>query len=338
MKRFFAIATFLFSAAVVAAPPVAAPPPATQQYIRQLGVGMVVDWARTEQGIREFDPLVVRDFSQRGIHHVRIRVAGAATEQHLLHLRKIVEACEQYGVIPIISYQAEAFRNDPSLENARGVVAWWRTVTGYFAGVSPQLGFDVIFEPGDKFNRNPAPLNRLYDQVLKAIHTISPQRVVFIAPHLRAAPEALASLKWPFHNNGVTLAEWHIFPWGPVKSNGKYPWTTGTLLERASIRARIHAALRWQQKTGLYSWLGAWSAGEIARNASLKNPVAFATFMACELQKARIPYAINPDTWFYDGEEGNWRTRMQPLLDAMIKPDCSTFKNAQPDVKPGRSG
>jgi hypothetical protein len=26
--------------------------------------------------------------------------------------------------------------------------------------------------------------------------------------------------------------------------------------------------------------------------------------MACELQKAKIPYAINADFQFYDGEEG----------------------------------
>jgi hypothetical protein len=32
--------------------------------------------------------------------------------------------------------------------------------------------------------------------------------------------------------------------------------------------------------------------------------MAFARFMACELKKAKIPYAINADTQFYDGEEG----------------------------------
>ena len=54
---------------------------------------------RTERGIREFDPLVVRDFQAKGIHYVRIRVAGEPTEARLIHLRKLVEACEQYGVI-----------------------------------------------------------------------------------------------------------------------------------------------------------------------------------------------------------------------------------------------
>ena len=30
---------------------------------------MDVDWARTERGIREFDPLEVRDFRAKGISH-----------------------------------------------------------------------------------------------------------------------------------------------------------------------------------------------------------------------------------------------------------------------------
>lgn len=46
---------------------------------------------------------MVRDFRAKGISHVRIRVADEPTEARLIHLRKLVEACEQYGVIPIIA-------------------------------------------------------------------------------------------------------------------------------------------------------------------------------------------------------------------------------------------
>lgn len=48
--------------------------------------------------------------SGEGIRHVRIRVAGEPTEARLIHLRKLVEACEQYGVIPIIAYQADEYK------------------------------------------------------------------------------------------------------------------------------------------------------------------------------------------------------------------------------------
>ena len=60
--------------------------------------------------------------------------------------------------------------------------------------------------------------------------------------------------------------------------------------------------------------------------------------MACELKKAKIPYAINADTQFYDGEEGAWRPAHEPLLRAMIAPDCETpgqtvVKSLAPGVK-----
>ena len=36
--------------------------------------------------------------------------------------------------------------------------------------------------------------------------------------------------------------------------------------------------------------------------------------MACELQRVNIPYAINADTQFYDGEEGAWRPALEPRV------------------------
>lgn len=316
----------LTSAAVCAAEP----PLTAARYAQQLGVGMDVDWARTEQGIREFDPLVVRDFKAKGLTHVRIRVAGEPTEARLIHLRKLVEACEQYGVIPIIAYQADEYKKDPSAGNEQEVVNWWVAVAHYFRQRSPLLGFDLIYEPAEKLNHNQASLNRVYDKTIRAIHAIDPQRMIFVAPRLRAAPEELSSLKLPPQSQNYVLAEWHIFPWGPLKNNGKYPWTSGTGAEKAAIRARINTALHWQQKTGHVSWVGGWSPGETIKNTPSSSQVAFARFMACELNRAKIPYAINTDMQFYDGEEGAWRPLQESLLNTLIAPECEN-----PGDKPG---
>jgi len=305
------------------------PRPAAQ-YAQQLGVGMDVDWALTERGIREFDPLVVRDFYNAGIRHVRIRVASSLTEARLIHLRKLVEACEAYGVIPVISYQADAFKARPDAANEAQLVAWWTTVGHFFARTHPLLGFDVIYEPADKLNHDLPALNRAYLKIVKTLHDIDPQRMIFIAPRMRAAPEELAALKLPAHSQNYLLAEWHIFPSGPQKNNGKYPWTSGTPAEKAAIRARINSALRWQQKSGHLSWVGGWSPGESIKKVPGSAQIAFARFMACELTKAKIPYAINADTAFYDGEEGAWRPALEPLLQVMIAPDCE-----KPDTTPG---
>ncbi|EOC0279158.1 cellulase family glycosylhydrolase, partial [Cronobacter sakazakii] len=212
MKTLLPLAFLLLFTSAHAAPPASASEPlSAQRYSAQLGVGMDVDWARTERGIREFDPLAVRDFQQRGIRHVRVRVAGDATEERLIHLRKIVEACERYDIIPIISYQADAFKADPSAQNAAKVAAWWSTVANYFGSEHPLLGFDLIYEPADKLNHNPQQLNRLYGDVIKTIHRIDAQRMIFIAPRFRAVPEDLSILKLPPQSSHYVLAQWHIF-------------------------------------------------------------------------------------------------------------------------------
>ncbi|EAM2676562.1 hypothetical protein E2S48_10070 [Salmonella enterica] len=321
------IASLMLTSAVVYAKPM---PLTAARYAQQLGVGMDVDWARTERGIREFDPLVVRDFKAKGLTHVRIRVAGAPTEARLIHLRKLVEACEYYGVIPIIAYQADAYKTDPSASHEKELINWWSVVARYFGQTSPLLGFDLIYEPADKLNHNMASLNRVYDKTIRLIHAIDPQRMIFVAPRMRAAPEDLSALKLPAQSQNYVLAEWHIFPWGPLKSGGKYPWTSGTAAEKAAIRARINAAVRWQHKTGHASWVGGWAPGESIKMTPVASQFAFARFMACELKKAHIPYAINADTQFYDGEEGAWRPAQEPLLNAMIAPECET-----PGKKPG---
>ncbi|WP_105693630.1 cellulase family glycosylhydrolase [Cronobacter dublinensis] len=325
MNKLPALALLLIFTTAHAAPPARADEPLTaQRYAAELGVGMDVDWARTDRGIREFDPLAVRDFQQRGIRHVRVRVAGDATEERLIHLRKIVEACERYNIIPIISYQADAFKADPSAQNAAKVVAWWSAVANYFGEQHPLLGFDVIYEPAERLNHNPQQLNRLYSDVIKTLHHADAQRMIFIAPRFRAVPEDLPMLKLPPQSSHYVLAQWHIFPWGPLRANGKYPWTSGTAAEKAAIRERINSARRWQQKTGHVSWVGEWSAAQTVKTTPSAATLAFASFMACELKKAGIPYALNAANQFYDGEEGAWRPVQAPLLDTMINPTCVT--------------
>lgn len=61
LKPFIATAILLSSGWAIAAEP----PLTAARYAQMLGVGMDVDWARTERGIREFDPLVVRDFRRK---------------------------------------------------------------------------------------------------------------------------------------------------------------------------------------------------------------------------------------------------------------------------------
>jgi hypothetical protein len=207
-------------------------------------------------------------------------------------------------------------------------------MANYFGTEHPMLGFDLIYEPSDKLNHDLSALNRAYENIIKTIHDIDPQRMIFIAPRLRAAPEDLMSLKLPGRSQNYLLAEWHIFPWGPLKNNGKYPWTSGTAAEkRQSEHALTPRCTGSKNRSRNLGWR--LVGGETIKSPPGESQLAFAAFMACELNKAQIPFALNADTQFYDGEEGAWRPTTEPLLKAIISPDCEKA-DAKPDRREGK--
>lgn len=126
-------------------------------------------------------PLVVRDFRAKGISHVRIRVADEPTEAWLIHLRKLVEACEQYGVIRLSRIRRTAIKTIKA-DNEKEVTDWWIAVAHYFGGnVRRCWAFDLIYEPADKLNHNAASLNGCMKNH-QGQSGIDADRMIFIAP------------------------------------------------------------------------------------------------------------------------------------------------------------
>jgi hypothetical protein len=108
------------------------------RYAQQLGVG----WMSTGR-----EPSAVSVSSIRLSSVISMRKGFAMcvsawpilTEARLIHLRKLVEACEKYGVIPIISYQATNIKR-AGCEKRKRAGGWWSTVANYFGSEHPLLG------------------------------------------------------------------------------------------------------------------------------------------------------------------------------------------------------
>ncbi len=335
MKRFasitFALIAFLIGGCVAAigqtavSPSVAheAPiPPA--QYVKLMGVGMDVDWANTTRGIEFYSSKAVAAFKAKGFSHVRIRVKGDATAQFLEHLDRVINDCLNVGLIPVLAYSATAFKNDPSPENMEKVVNWWGTIARRYSDYSPLLSFDLIIEVAGPLNNQPSILNEVYERTVAEIRKTNPTRIIFISPRMWSSPEYLSDLKIPTQANGYLMAEWHFYAAGPSKTNPQKLWTTGTEYEENLIRQKIAIALNWQKTTGIYTWVGAWMPGNYnhGNDYSVSEQVKFANFMACQLDEAHIPFAINADTHFYDRETNQWIPRMEPVVEAVLHPHC----------------
>jgi hypothetical protein len=306
-------------------------PISPQKYQAMLGKGMDVDWSKTRKGRDNYNDQTVPDFKKIGLSHVRIRIQDDVNEQLLRQLDRQIADCLKSGIIPVIAYQGDKFKNNPSDADLQKVVAWWKTVAERFKNVSPLVSFDLLIEVTDALNDNQPQLDKLYELAVTEIRKTNPTRIIFISPRVRSDPANLKDLKIPTKANGYLMAEWHFYASGPSKTNPKKLWITGTTAEKQIILDKIKAATDWSKSNGIPTWVGAWMAGDYndGNNYSVEEQVVFARFVTCELTKAGIPFAVNSDTKFYDRQSNSWIQSMQPVIKEILNTNCGIVSNPQ---------
>lgn len=299
-------------------------PVTPDEYVRLLGEGIDVDWVKTSKGESSYNIKMVSDFKKIGFEHVRIRITEKTSKDELSHLEKVIKDCLNENLIPVIAYQAEFFKEEPTDENLDKVVEWWDSVATKFKSTSPLLSFDIIIEVTDALNKEPEILNKLYEKAVTTIRKTNPTRLIFISPRLRSDPEYLTELKIPTNHNNFLMAETHFYASGPSKTNAKKKWTTGTVNEKELILNKIKQIIEWQEKTKIYTWIGAWMPGDYADGNSFteQEQIVFANFMTCELSKKKIPFAINADHHFYDATKNEWIKEKQKVLKTILTTKC----------------
>ena len=285
-------------------------------YVKILGKGLDVDWSKTKDGRKYYNEETAKDFKKAGISHVRIRIADNAEDELLKNLDKQINDCLENGIIPIIAYQADEFKNNPNEQNIQEVVNWWSTVAERYKDYSHLLSFDLLIEATDALNKQPEKLNEIYERLVTEIRKTNPNRIIMISPRLRSDAQYLKELKIPTKHNGYLMAEWHFYASGPSKTNERKLWTVGTYEEKQLINDKINEALLWQKQTGIPTWVGAWMPGNYndGNNYSIEEQVVFAKYMTTQLVQADIPFAVNSDTKYYDRENNKWITEMEPVF------------------------
>jgi hypothetical protein len=295
-----------------------------KDYQSQLGKGIDVDWVKTSKGSQTYNKKMVSDFKKIGFSHVRIRVTENTEKDNLKHLENVVNDCLSENLIPIIAYQADFFKNDPTTENLNKVVDWWGAVATHFKNTSHKLSFDIIIEVTDALNKEPEILNQLYENAVTEIRKTNSNRIIFISPRMRSDPEYLPELKIPTKHNDFLMVETHFYAAGPSKTNPKKQWTTGTANEKKLVDQKIRQVLGWQTKNKILCWIGAWMPGDYADENSftLDDQKSFAQYMTCQLTKNKIPFAINADHHFYDAKNNEWNEKRKTILETILQTNC----------------
>lgn len=290
------------------------------EYQKMLGRGIDVDWSKTNKGMEYYNEKAVKDFAAAGISHVRIRVSQNADDELFANLDRQINDCLANGLIPVLAYQADAFKNDPTEKNLRQAVEWWEKTAERYQSYSNLLSFDLLIEVTDQLSKEPDTLNRFYEEAVAAVRRTNPDRILMISPRMRSDAAYLTELTIPSQHNGYLMAEWHFYASGPSKTNERKLWTTGTPEERKLIQDKIALALAWQESTGIPTWVGAWMPGNYndGNDYSISEQVDFARFVSESLDVAGIPFAVNSDTKFYQRETASWITEMHPVFQTIF--------------------
>ncbi len=263
------------------------------QYRDLMKVGIDVDWAKTASGIAAYNEQAVIDFKNRGISLARIRVANDMSTTLLDHLDRIVKDCIKHNITPVIAYQADAFKNDPTnITFLDAAVSWWGAVAIKFKDYSPKLSFNLMIECSDELNNNNAKLNEYMEKTSAKVRETNTKRIIFISPRKLSHPDYLKELVIPSKANGYLMAETHFYAAGPSKTNPNKLWTTGTAAEKKLITDIVDTAYAWQTRMNIPIWIGAWmpadydgTDGNYTSSYTVPEQVVFAGFVGCTLKK-----------------------------------------------------
>ena len=136
-------------------------------------------------------------------------------------LDRAIDDCLDCGVIPVLAYQADDMKNQPTQKNIDRVADWWQTVAERYRDKSYRLSFDLVIEVTNALNDKPELLNDIYEQLVSVVRKSNHDRILMISPRLRSDSAYLSDLEIPSDANGYLMAEWHFYAAGPSKTNEK---------------------------------------------------------------------------------------------------------------------
>ncbi|MCF8380598.1 MAG: T9SS type A sorting domain-containing protein [Bacteroidales bacterium] len=321
LRKLILITALAFPAYLSSIPPDQPITPAGYQ--AGIGTGFDVAWAQFNSLIKSYNEQTVIDYAEAGFTNARIRTHFDATPELLVHYDSIITHCIRHGVTPIVAYESEEAEENPTRENMRMVVDWWRTFSEYFQDHSYKLAFNLFIEVAHELGDLPYDtLNMWYDSIVPAIRETNPYRNLIFAPKTMY-PSNLAFIRIPEVTGEYYFAEWHDYAGGPTvllrEDKLHKRWTTGTELERDQIGISIETANEWADITGKPTWMGAWMAGKFDEEDyyTPEEECIFGTHMVGEFRKYDMPWSSNAHHHYYDISTNSWIAEKAALLQTL---------------------
>ena len=301
-------------------------------YQEMLGRGYDVDWWTNNEMLDDatFEQAIV-DFANAGVRHVRIRINKPVLSSYDFDiLDRQVQLCLSYNIIPIIAYEPAYYDNPGRVVLRARIGEWWGAMAAHYRYMPARLSFDILWEPSHSMFSSYAYLNAVYDDCVTIIRRTNPYRIIFLSPGYGGDPMYLRYLRIPSRGAGYVMAEWHFCTYGDSYRMWE-TWRDRPSYGRQWARRRIRAALDWQRRTGIRTWVGGWMPGDAYYGARYAGS-DYTDYMCSALHRAGIPFAIGGARQMYDYRAGNWRPSSRQTMETVFTGRGNSFN------RPGGNG
>lgn len=300
------------------------------EYIQKLTVGCDVDWLKTgdgryhyQQTLRTLTETPAFKFKQRGFNHVRLRITEYDLDSIIPEIETCLLDCLYNGMIPVLAFQGQRFKNNPNEETLLELIDWWTTIALTFKDMPQAVSYNLLIETTDSVRNNPAILNDFYARCAKKIRTFDDSKIMIVPPCDISSPDRLKDLLVP---EGCAV-ESHFYASGMSRTQKNKLWTTGTDAEKKLVLDKIKSITSWREATGTEVWVGAIMFSDFNKDGdsdvltssyTIEEQANFAKFVCDALKTNKIPFSINSDTKYYDRINNSWLTMFETVLNAVI--------------------
>ena len=200
------------------------------------------------------------------------------------------------------------------------LLALWQQIAARYRNWPPTLFFELLNEPHDRLTDQ--LWNEIFPELLQAIRTTNPKRMVIIGPSYWNNLNHLAQLKLPQSDHWL-IATFHYYQpfrfthqgqsWLPA-SQAWQGTGWGTTEDRQALRSDIERAAAWGLQNGRPLYLGEFGASE---KAETQARISWTRAVASEAEKLGLSWAYWQFCTSFGAYDTVTETWNQPLLESL---------------------
>ena len=260
-----------------------------------------------------------------GFAHVRINFYGfkfmddrnLLDEAVMKRMDNVIDTAVAAGLIPVIDEHDYGICQKTPEDCAIRLKEFWQQVASRYAGVYPQMVFEILNEPGGSMT--PEFWNILAGDVLRIIRATNPDRTVIVASMNSDKMDAIEDLKLPADDRNLIVTVHYYSPFNFTHQGAPWSWKLkfltnvewGSDSDKAKVTADFDRVAQWARRERRPIYLGEFGVYEAA---GLPRRARWLSFVTRAAERNGWAWAY----WQFDHDFAAFDTRGQRWIPDVV--------------------